>query len=224
MTAMICGNRFGRGLIKPGGVGFDLDDTLVAELTRCLKDAADDAKPAVDLLWNTPSVTARFEHTGKLDRQTAEMLGAVGMAARACGIDRDVRHDHPTGIYRFVHLPVVTAHGGDVLARAHVRALEIQQSVAFVREQLASVPEGVIARPPAALQSGMFAVNLQEAWRGELCHVALTDANGRFEHYNITDPSFHDWFGVAMAMRGGEISDFPICNKSFSLSYCGFDL
>jgi Ni,Fe-hydrogenase III large subunit len=70
----------------------------------------------------------------------------------------------------------------------------------------------------------MFAVNLQEAWRGELCHVALTDTGGRFEHYNITDPSFHNWFGLAMAMRGGEISDFPLCNKSFSLSYCGFDL
>jgi len=25
-------------------------------------------------------------------------------------------------------------------------------------------------------------------------------------------------------MREGEISDFPLCNKSFNLSYCGHDL
>ena len=29
---------------------------------------------------------------------------------------------------------------------------------------------------------------------------------------------------LAMAVRDNEISDFPICNKSFDLSYCGNDL
>jgi Ni,Fe-hydrogenase III large subunit len=54
--------------------------------------------------------------------------------------------------------------------------------------------------------------------------VALTDAAGRFRRYKITDPSFHNWTGLALALRGTAISDFPICNKSFNLSYCGFDL
>ncbi|MGC8559872.1 MAG: NADH-quinone oxidoreductase subunit C [Phycisphaerae bacterium] len=224
MTALICGNRFGRGLVKAGGIGFDIDDQLRAELLRKLADAQQDLVPTVDLLWSTPSVTARFEHTGILPRATAIELGVVGVAARACSIDMDSRRDHPSGIYRFTHLPVVTAQGGDVLARAYVRGMEIQHSIAFVREQLQSLPTGEHFTPPAPLQPGMFAVSLQESWRGELCHVVLTDAAGRFEHYNITDPSIHNWFGLAMAMRGGQISDFPICNKSFGLSYCGCDL
>ena len=58
----------------------------------------------------------------------------------------------------------------------------------------------------------------------ELCHVALTDAAGKFERYKVVDPSFHNWIGLAMAMRGQQISDFPLCNKSFNLSYCGHDL
>ena len=58
----------------------------------------------------------------------------------------------------------------------------------------------------------------------EVCHVALTDAAGRFRRYKIVDPSFHNWTGLALALRGTAISDFPICNKSFNLSYCGFDL
>ena len=69
-----------------------------------------------------------------------------------------------------------------------------------------------------------LAVALVEGWRGEVCHVALTDAAGHFRRYKIIDPSFHNWTGLALALRGQAISDFPICNKSFNLSYCGFDL
>ena len=60
--------------------------------------------------------------------------------------------------------------------------------------------------------------------RGEICHVGWTDAAGRLAGYKIVDPSFHNWMGLAIALRGQQISDFPLCNKSFNLSYCGFDL
>ena len=69
-----------------------------------------------------------------------------------------------------------------------------------------------------------LAVMLVEGWRGEICHVALTDRTGKFRRYKIVDASFHNWTGLELAMRGQAISDFPICNKSFNLSYCGFDL
>jgi Ni,Fe-hydrogenase III large subunit len=105
-----------------------------------------------------------------------------------------------------------------------VRSLEIQRSGAFVREQILAAPDPEDVGPAAAPAPDRLAVALVEGWRGEVCHVALTDHAGRFRHYKITDPSFHNWSGVALAMRGTAISDFPICNKSFSLSYCGFDL
>ena len=54
--------------------------------------------------------------------------------------------------------------------------------------------------------------------------MALTDGQGRFARYKVVDPSFHNWMGLALALRGQEISDFPLCNKSFNLSYCGHDL
>ena len=55
-------------------------------------------------------------------------------------------------------------------------------------------------------------------------HLGMTDATGRFSQYKIVDPSFRNWFGLTIAMRGQAISDFPMCNKSFNLSYCGHDL
>ena len=178
----------------------------------------------MELLWDTPSVMARFEETGPVARETAERLGLVGPAARACGLPRDVRHDHPSGIFRFAHVPVSTWNTGDVFARAYVRWLEVQRSIDFVREQLRSLPPGDVRSAVGALAPDQIVVALAEGWRGELCHVALTDGAGRFERYKIVDPSFHNWTGLALALRGQQISDFPLCNKSFNLSYCGHDL
>jgi Ni,Fe-hydrogenase III large subunit len=224
MTASLCGSRFGRGMIRPGGVGFDVDEAMVRDLLARLDLAERDTANAVELLWSSSSVMARFEETGVLARDVAESFGLVGPAARACGLPRDVRHDHPSGIFRFAHIPVSTWGTGDVFARAYVRWLEVQRSIDFVREQLRSLPPGEARSRVAALAPDHLAVALAEGWRGELCHVALTDGAGRFERYKVVDPSFHNWTGLAYALRGQQISDFPLCNKSFNLSYCGHDL
>jgi Ni,Fe-hydrogenase III large subunit len=224
MTALLCGSRFGRGMIRPGGVGFNVDAARVAELLRRLDAVEKDTTIAVNLLWDTQSVMARFGDTGPLPRNIAIELGIVGPAARASGLARDIRHDQPSGIFRFVHIPVSTYDAGDVFARAFIRWLEIQQSVEFIREQLRAIPAGATQVPLGALAPNSFAVALNEGWRGEVCHVAITDAQGRFTRYKVVDPSFHNWSALAYALRDQEISDFPLCNKSFNLSYCGHDL
>lgn len=224
MTALICGNRFGRSLLCVGGCRFDITPELQQQLLVRLEAAWKDVKEAVCLLWDTPSVMARFEGTGVVSKEIARQVGLVGPAARACGIERDVRVNHPFGPYRASTIPVAILQLGDVAARAFVRWLEISRSVRFVRDQLNSLP---IVRPrqsPESLAPNSLAVSLIEGWRGELCHVAITDSFGKFSRYKICDPSFHNWTGLSLALRGEQISDFPLCNKSFNLSYCGFDL
>jgi len=224
LTALLCGSRFGRGLVRPGGVAFDADDTRVKQLAERLAQALKDVTAAVELLWQTSSVRARFENAGTVSRAIATDLGLVGVAARACGLERDVRAQFPSGLYRFHHIPVSTWDTGNVFARASVRWLEIQQSIEFIRERLLSLPAGPVRAEVGPLNPGAVTVSLIEGWRGEICHVALTDAAGRFAHYKVVDPSFHNWMGLALALRGQQISDFPLCNKSFNLSYCGHDL
>jgi len=224
MTALLCGNRFGRGLLRPGGVGFDLDASRAGELQRRLDAAERDTANAIQLLWDTQSVMARFVDTGRLPKSVAQELGIVGPAARASGLARDVRFDQPSGIFRMAQIPVSTYDSGDVFGRAFVRWLEIQRSIAFIREQLKSLPGGNRLAAPGALAPNCLAVALNEGWRGEVCHVAITDEQGRFSRYKVVDPSFHNWPGLAYSLRDQEISDFPLCNKSFNLSYCGHDL
>lgn len=224
MTALVCGSRFGRGLVRPGGVGFDLDEARLQQLQERLEQALKDVTSAVNLLWGTSSVRARFANAGPVSRETAEDLGLVSLAARACGIERDVRQQFPIGLYRFAQIHLSTHHTGNVLARAYVRWQEIQRSLAFTLDQLKMLPAGPVRAEPGPLAPDYAVVSLTEGWRGEICHVALTDAAGRFAHYKVVDPSFHNWMGLPLALRDQQISDFPLCNKSFNLSYCGHDL
>src|SRR5262249_9050797 len=142
LTALICGNRFGRGLIRPGGVGFDIDSERAQSMLSRLASAARDVKSALQLLWDSASVQARFQRSGAVTSEVAEALGLVGVAARACGLERDIRTDHPTGIWRVTHVPASVWNTGDVFARAFVRKLEIERSCAFIAEQLAHLPQG----------------------------------------------------------------------------------
>lgn len=224
-SALLCGSRFGRGLVRPGGVGFDPAPTEVETLRRQVAATFHDVRGAVGLLWSTSSVMARLETTGTLTAEDAQALGWVGPTARACGLLRDVRYDHPWDAYHVHMIPPATMPGGDVYARAQVRWLEIERAAEFIDQQLAELPGGPIrAEVPGTLAPAHVAVALVEGWRGEICHVAVTDGEGRLAAYKVVDPSFHNWFALALALRNQPISDFPLCNKSFNLSYCGHDL
>ena len=223
-TAALCGSRFGRGLSRPGGLLGDLDAPDAAALRERLQPVARDTRGALELFFETPSVLARLEGTGRVTAEDAAAIGMVGVAARACGLERDARRHHPLGAYRAAGVQVAAKWGGDVFARAAVRQLEIAASLAMVDGALASLPPGPVQAPVAALRPNALAVALVEGWRGEIVHAAITDAGGRFARYKIVDPSFRNWTGLALALRDEQISDFPLCNKSFNLSYCGFDL
>jgi len=220
----LSGSRFGRSLVRVGGVRFGLSagqrEDFLGRLAAAERDLHDTARATFD----ASSVGSRFEHTGVVSRETAEELGLVGPVARASGCDRDVRRDHPSGIFRFAHVPVARVESGDVMARALVRWLEIQRSITFVREQLEELPPESLSVDPGEPASDTVAVSMVEGWRGEIAHVAATAGRGRLAAWKVVDPSFHNWFALTVALRGGQISDFPLCNKSFNLSYAGHDL
>ena len=168
--------------------------------------------------------TCALPISGTLSRETVEGLGIVGVAQRAAGVACDVRQDFPSGIYRTMQIPVATWPSGDVYARAFVRSLEIERSGQFVINQLQQPHSGPTHVESGPLAADSLIVSLVEGWRGTICHVALTNREGRFSRYKVIDPSFHNWIGLAMSLRNQQISDFPLCNKSFNLSYCGHDL
>jgi Ni,Fe-hydrogenase III large subunit len=220
----LSGNRYGRGLIRPGGVLFDITPAMIADMRSRLERLSHELGPVATLMFQNASVQGRLEGVGAVTRERCQELGFVGPVARACDVHRDVRHDHPYGIFRFAHIPVATAWAGDVLARALVRWLEIQRSLEFVHDQLSQLPRGDVRVSCGDLRPNELAVALTEGWRGEIVHIVMTDQRGGIRRHKVIDPSFRNWTALALAMPGNQISDFPLCNKSFNLSYAGHDL
>lgn len=224
LTLELCGSRLGRGLVRPGGVAHDTNIARLAEIERRLAAAERDMRNAVGLMWKSSSLRARFETTATLVPEAAAELGAVGPAARASGIDRDARRDFQLPLYPGARPQTAVGENGDVFARAMQRWREIEQSVAFLHDALGDIDAGAMQQPLGPQAPDAVVLSLVEGWRGEILHLALTDAAGRFAQYRIVDPSFRNWFALAIAMRDQAILDFPLCNKSFNLSYCGHDL
>jgi Ni,Fe-hydrogenase III large subunit len=114
---------------------------------------------------------------------------------------------------------------GDVLARAQIKAEELAASLGLITRLLDELPDTPISMAlPDALPADAVGVGIVEAWRGEAIHWVTTDTAGRIARYSIKDPSFNNWTGLAIAVRGNLVADFPLCNKSFNLSYSGNDL
>ena len=109
-------------------------------------------------------------------------------------------------------------------ARLMVRAREVEQSLAILRQVLEGLPEGHVLSPlPDVLPPASSALGWAEGWRGECLHWVRTDAQGRLDRVKVTDPSFKNWPAIVRAVPGNIVPDFPVINKSFNLSYSGND-
>lgn len=224
-----CGNRLGKGNVRPAYAPYAFTEELRQQLLSDLSAYERDFLEMSDKIQHFPSVLSRLDRTGIVSTEQAESIGAVGMAAKCAGVCRDTRASHPYGVYASLGVQPVVKESGDVLARTELRIDEVKQSLAIVRALLAQMPsygasECVNIPSAGCPASDSFAIALTEGWRGEICHCAVTGADGELVAYKVKDPSFHNWMALALAVRGNEISDFPICNKSFNLSYCGHDL
>jgi len=220
-----CGNRLSKGLIRPGQNKFPFTPSLAERLNTILDIFEPDFSEMAEKLFTLSSTLSRFERTGLVSNEDAISIGAVGMAARMTNLNRDIRSSHPFCLYESLnHLPIIKRHG-DVYSRVQIRRREIEQSLRYIRKLISEVPV-----QPSKVEilnkskPNSFCLSLVEGWRGEICHCALTDKKGDLMLYKIKDPSFHNWLALALSVRNNEISDFPICNKSFNLSYSGHDL
>ncbi|MBC7388958.1 MAG: NADH-quinone oxidoreductase subunit C [Opitutaceae bacterium] len=226
-----CGNRLSKGLIRTGYNSYQLSIELRKSLIKVLDEFEMKYVEMSDAMFRLPSVQSRLEKTGIVTKEQARLTGSVGLAAKITGIPRDIRTSHPYAYYKNVFYTPAIGKTGDAMAHAHIRDEEIKKSIRLIRylvddfekhEHLDSETRPDLNKKKLAPSA--LSVSLTEGWRGEICHVAITDNNSELVKYKIKDPSLHNWFSLALALRENEISDFPLCNRSYDLSCCGYDL
>jgi Ni,Fe-hydrogenase III large subunit len=218
------GSRLLRGTVALGGVKCDLTRARAKELILHLDRLDEEFSGLVTALIDSGTFTDRVDGTGVHATEVARDLGVGGVAARASGLDLDLRRDLPHDAYAGLHFRVPVEAGGDVRARLMVRAREVEQSLVLLRQALEGLPEGGILSPfPETLPPSSSGVGWAEGWRGECLHFLETDAKGQLARVKVTDPSFKNWPALARAVPGNIVPDFPVINKSFNLSYSGND-
>ncbi len=222
----VCGSRFGRGWLRPGGVRCAIDDALRQDLLTTLAAFARDLAQVNTLMLEARSVQSRFQGVGVVSVKAAQDTGMSGPVARASGVAFDTRVSLAGAPYVEHPLALMTETSGDCWARMKLRMREIDESLRWLGAVLQSSPRAdpVTLALAAPLAPDHLCVSITEGFRGPVIQALETGANGQLVHYKVQDPSLQNWFGLALAVRDNEISDFPICNKSFDLSYCGNDL
>ena len=154
------------------------------------------------------------------------------MPARATGLRMDMRYSEP--LYQTAKYPLdlnlEREHlNGDAWARFYLRFLEVKNSIAWLEKILPELDTTKAGKGDLLVQKankfkpGIYFQSV-EGWRGSVLVALDINAKGQIGEAYIRDPSVLNWHALELAVRGELIGDFPLNNKSFNLSYVGFDL
>jgi formate hydrogenlyase subunit 5 len=221
LRAELCGSRFGRGVIVPGGVTADgalPSQDIAAAVDRLDSDLRRDRR----LLVGTSSFTDRLFGTGHLPRELAERYAVVGPVARGSGVSTDARFERPYGAYDRLGWELVTRDAGDAMARLEVRLSEVAQSIHIVRQALDGLAHTKPARTSDLPGGAGVAWGWAEAAQGELLYRTAID-DGRVTSAHIASPSHRNWQVFSECFPRDVLTDFGFIEHSFQITPAGAD-
>jgi formate hydrogenlyase subunit 5 len=221
----LCGSRFGRGVVVPGGIAAfpgKPADRILAEIAPLEKEVAADA----ELVMGTSSFLDRLRGTGPLSPSRAREHGALGPIGKASGYSDDARIARSYDAYPQLGLepyrePFRDQAGGDAMSRLRVRFEEAARAFKLVRKAVSELPERgrLTPRAPCDLPDGR-ATGWAEAPQGEVLYD-LTIEGGRIAHCQPRSASFHNLVLMHEVFAGDILTDFPFIEASFGLSAAG---
>ena len=224
LNGRLAGHRLLRGAVVPGGVTLDVTGDAAMAIRAAVERVVADFEEVTKIALGNTLVLERLQGTGQLTRRTAEEMQVVGLVARASGIDADARRDAPSAAYGELAPCTVVHPEGDVWARTMVRIGEAREAARLIGAVAERLEPGPLTVPVGPLPARAHAFGLVEGWRGPLLHWVLTGPGGELARVKVKDPSFVNWPALEYAVLKNIVPDFPLCNKSFNLSYSGNDL
>ncbi|MFY9654529.1 hypothetical protein [Trebonia sp.] len=247
LVSAMCGSRFGRGVVVPGGVSA-FPRKRPAEILAGLASLEQQVTADMHALLGTSSFLDRLRGTGPLTPARAREHGALGPIGKASGFADDARLTRPYDGYAVLlpgglssawgapapHSPWPPGDpphgglaqppilpGGDALARLRVRAEEVTQAFGLIRLALSDFPERTQLTPNVPCEPGDGrTLGWAEAPQGEVLYD-VTIAGGRITSCQPRSASFHNLVLMHEVFAGDILTDFPFIEASFGLSAAG---
>ncbi len=220
LVSQLCGNRFGRGVVIPGGVS-RLPGLAGEQVVAALTGIADALLADADALMRTPSFLDRLRGTGPLDHGLAARHGALGPIGRGSGFDDDDRRLRPYAGYAQLCPEPVLGQAGDAQARLAVRLGEVRESVRLARAAALALEEHrgepTSVKLPAEDGRGL---GWAEAPHGEVLYDVELRA-GTVLRAAPRSASLHNLPLFATTFQGDIFTDFPFVEASFGLPIAG---
>ena len=227
LNERLVGHRFLRGACAPGRLAARSRDGRSCDRSARARGAARRDARFTHLLVEHEGFVDRLRGTGRLDAATVRALGGVGPAARAAGVDVDLRRDRPYAAY--ADLEHAAAHSrstrramsrrgcGNAWPKPRCRS-DCSRSCSPTRPAGPSASRSVRLEPH---RLGVWAPSSRPA--GPTCTPCCLMPRVASTRYRVRSASFPNWPLVPLAVPGNLMPDFPLINKSFELCYACLD-
>ncbi len=210
ILALLTGNRVNYGMNTIGGVRRDITQDQIPQILSAIDKLEERTKYYIQVGTQEITLRERLSGVGKLSKEDATRLGAVGPTARASGVNRDVRRDDPYGAYSDLMFDVITDDHCDVYGRTLVRLGELMESYKLVRQMVRQLPDGPVAvKAPRKIPAGQ-AISRYEAPRGEDVHFVKANGSDKPERVKVRAPTLANVQVVAHMLKDGYLADTPI--------------
>jgi len=200
-----------------------------------------DSKKANKILNTLDKINNRFENLVKISlsstwiydrlstawivkKQTALDHSSLWLWAKASGVEQDYRKYDK--YYKYFDFKSILWENWDCFDRFNIRGEEIKQSFNIIREYILVLKNNWFESKDKKQKiklSNWYFISISEGHRGENTQIIHVE-NWKIDYYKFKDPSFVNWTLLEYAVLNNIIADFPVCNKSFDLSYSWFDV
>ena len=214
----LTGQRMMFNYFRLGGVVWDIPEPR-EEWFEKIRDFLDELPGKLaeyhDLVTGNEIYQIRCVDTGVLEPEVAKEYGVTGPAARASGIDYDLRRDDPYGYYDELDWDVVTDDGCDNFARVMVRFKEVEESAKIISQCVdlledwpedertiqANVPRTLKPEPDTEVYEAV------EAAKGELGIYMRSDGTDKPARFKIRSPCFSNLQSLPEMAEGELLAD-----------------
>jgi NADH-quinone oxidoreductase subunit D len=220
LLEMISGNRVHYAINTLGGVRRDIDETLRAKILDGLEVLKKRSEYYFKVGATEPTFVGRLAGVGKLSKEQAMALCAVGPTARASGVARDVRKNDPHAFYDEAPFDLATAESCDVLGRTVVRIKELFESYKIAEFILRNLPPGPVAVKAPRKAKPNEVVSRYEAPRGENIHYIKSNGSEKPERLKVRAPTLANYAATVEMLRNGFIADIPLIFAAIDPCIC----